>query len=262
LLPFAEIVTHADVLNQATLNAQQRTFVDLMHKLAHKLQETLPPVVPLIDTHRLAPLYIRQEIDRAVMPIRGYAELLLRGGMGEGLEEAFIPHAQALADHAHTIQSWFNERVDTYSAYEKEVRQATPQAFDARVFLEAYTPAYSYWVAQKNGNIHVSPREKPLMIVGREFHIGQLIWHIVSTYLHEIATEPARLEFALAESEACGIFLIDCTTVPLTPDKMSVLFEKQGRYMYREQLDVEEGYLRTQHHPAGTTLQIYIPKLR
>jgi hypothetical protein len=260
LLPFAEIITQADALSQATLNAQQRTFVDLMQKLAHKLQATLPPIVPLIDAHRLAPLYIRQEIDRAVMPIRGYAELLLRGTMGAGLEEAFVPHAQALADHAHTIQTWFNERVDTYRAYEKETRQATPQPFDARVFLQEYTPAYAYWVAQKNGKILFSPREKPLIIVGREFHIGQLIWHIVSTYLHEIAAEPAHFELALAESEACGILLIDCGHQSLTPDKMSVLFEKQGRYMYREQLDVEEGYLRTQHHPAGTTLQIYIPK--
>jgi len=73
--------------------------------------------------------------------------------------------------------------------------------------------------------------------------------------------EYGTIHLGLRDELRCVALVVECSGLGLTPDEMAVLFEKNGRYVYREQLDVDEGYM-TFHREPGVrgTLLVHIPK--
>ncbi len=256
--------TQAQTLTHGTLNAPQQAFTqhiaNLYQRLAQQLAEApgsqaaALAVIPALGD----PFY--QQLTAAY----GYARLLLESPasfQGAALPDELVPAATHLYEQGMALaQRWDALRAQAAQARVTARRQPA-QSFDAAALIQEMQPIYQFLLAKRPVRV-IGDAPPTAPVYARQYHIAELLNHLVLTTASELM-EYGTIRLALRDEPRCVALAVECSGLGLTPDEMAVLFEKNGRHVYREQLDVDEGYM-TFHREPGVrgTLLVHIPKAK
>jgi hypothetical protein len=256
------IHTMTQSLLDGDLQAQQRTFVQHMHNIAQQLDKTAQPIPNgVLALHAIVPT-LPDAFGQQCVALYGYAKLMLESPVS--FDHAPLSDVQRakLTEIYHTglaLAQVLNSTKEHAFQQRKQARQQAPQAFDVCAFLQEALPIYRYWLKDHAVSVQFHPSEVP-HIYARAYHVGELLRHIIVTLGTELVAYGA-ITLSLAEEARCVAIHIGCTGVQFSPDELQILFEKNGRNIYREQLDVDEGYMTFEREKGvGGTAIVHLPK--
>jgi hypothetical protein len=257
-----DIAHTAQSLLDGELQAQQRTFVQHMHNIAQQLNKTAQAIPDGTRALQAIVPTLPDAFGQQCVALYGYAKLMLESPVSfdhaplNDSQRAKLTH---IYDTGLALSQWLNSTKENAFQQRKQARHHAPQAFDVCAYVQEALPIYRYWLKDHAVTVQFHAREMPF-IHARAYHVGELLRHIVVTLGTELVAYGA-ITLSLAEEPRCVAIHIACTGVQFLPNELQIVFEKNGRNVYREQLDVDEGYMTFEREKgvSGTAI-VHLPK--
>ncbi len=253
----------AQALAAAPLSEAQQPFAKHILNLLGSLQ-AMADGLPEGDDALTAVLPVwGNKFQQGLVALYSYARLLLErpdSFNGQSLHESVRPHAQLLYEAGQALAT----RCDTLMQQSQEVRSAartqSPAPFDLAQHLADQLLLYRYFLKDRSVQVRYTPATGPRIIYARQYHVSELLRHIVVTLGTEIV-EYGTVTLHLEDEPSCIAVYVTCTGVQLSPAELTTLFSKNGRHTYREQLDADEGYLTfLRQTGVSGTIVVHLPK--
>jgi hypothetical protein len=253
----------AALLHKAELAQAQRPITQHLHKLTGLIREALDGLPPQAHALQAALPTLGEDFPRHLETIQHYARLLIESPVSFGgavlppealpAAESLYAASRALRDHCEALrQQTIQERL--------HARRGSPEAFDWNAHLQDEAPLLRYLLRQRPIQLEFTPHDAPLMIFARRYHTTELIRHIVLTLGAELMAY-GWIQLRLQPEAACHALRIYATGLQFTPAETAALFSRHGRHLYREQLDVDAGYLTFERQPGvGSSVIVHLPQ--
>ncbi|MFQ3648061.1 MAG: hypothetical protein SNJ54_09710 [Anaerolineae bacterium] len=253
----------AGMLRSADLAQAQRPIAQHVHKLTGLISDALDGLPDLPHALQAALPTLGEDFPRHLETIQHYARLLIESPASFGgaalppealpATEALYAASRALRDHCEALrQQTIQERL--------HARRGAPEAFDWNAHLQNEAPLLRYLLRQRPIQLEFTPHAAPLMIFARRYHTTELVRHIVLTLGTELMAY-GRIQLRLQPEAACHALRIYATGLQFTPSETAALFSRHGRHLYREQLDVDAGYLTFERQAGvGSSIIVHLPQ--
>ncbi|MDQ7034292.1 MAG: hypothetical protein Q9P01_05495 [Anaerolineae bacterium] len=261
----AEIVTRtAAVLSKNSLNPQQQTFLQHIHQTAQELH-TIARDIPPTDyaLHAIIPM-LGDSFTQPQTVIFGYAKMLMEepDSFGGAVLNSW-QHEQVMTVYERGIAlAQLTEKV-TQDAFHEQQKQhnASPIIFDLNMHIWQNIPVYRYWLRDKAVKISANFPQGLPPVLCNPYHIAAIAQHIVLTMATElIEYGNIQISGTLREDSQAVMLNFFCTGIQLNDNVQYILFDKQGRYMYRERIISQRGTLHFSHEVGiGATVHIDLP---
>lgn len=245
----------------AAINGQQGTL--LRHLLAtarhlHALVAGLPPGAETVL--RALPL-LGDDFRTRVPVLAGYARMLLQDP-----EATFSPAAREQLEIVHeagmALLALTEHTAQEAGLQRQHWRQQGPERFDLAAALHnGYWELLCYWLKGLPVRPVFAPAAGLPPVYAERYHVLELIGHLVLTPLRELETD-GQLELTLLPEQGgqrvrAAVF---CGGLRLTPDELHTLFTKDGRHIYRRQLERWQGQAHLLQAPRpGAAVSFVLP---
>ena len=250
-------------LNEAELAPPQRPIAQHLHKLAGVISSALDGLPPEPHALQAALPVLGEEFLRHLETIQHYARLLIESPMsfgGAALPAAALPHAEALQRASRALRERCEALRQKALQERLNARRSAPEAFDWNAHLQADVPLLRFLLRQRPVQLSLTPHEAPLVVFARRYHATELVRHIVQTLGTELMAY-GHIQMSFQPEAACHALRIFATGIQFTPAETAALFSRHGRHLYREQLDVDAGYLTFERQLGiGSSLIIHLPQ--
>jgi hypothetical protein len=256
-----DIQSAAQSLLTETLTPQQRPFVRHILNTSARLFTLVEAMPPGDQALRAVLPILGKDFSQPQSALYGYAKMLIENPAS----------FEAAPDDGQRV--WFSliyeravevarltEFTRTTAAAERiEQRRLPLQAVDYVALIRHHFPVWQFWLRSDPVRlVDALPKYLPL-VSAQPYHLSGLVEHVVLTLAKELM-EYGDLHL-LARTGSGGVEAgIACSGLQLTPDEMAQLFEKQGRYIYHDQLIKNGGRMRVQRIPGkGAAIWLVLP---
>jgi hypothetical protein len=261
----AEIIAQADeVLSRDSLNSQQITFVRHIYNTAQELHTIAAAIPPTEYAIRAIVPILGEAFFKPQSVIFGYAKMLME-------QPAAFGEATLNADQYDQISSIYDKGVALaqlseqlkHAALEerKTQRNADPIIFDLNMVIWQSIPVYRYWLRDKAVKVTAEFPPGLAPVLSNPYHVAAIAQHIVLTMATELVEYgKINISAAMRDDKQAVTLNFFCTGISLNHDEQNILFEKQGRHIYRERITELNGELYFSHKPGvGASVHLDLP---
>jgi signal transduction histidine kinase len=221
-----------------SINHQQALFLQHIERTAQRLYDLLAPIP---NTH-LAYLSLvprmADELQEPLAVIYGYARMMLDQPTSFG--DAYLPlemqtHAETLYELGRALsQDLHNLTKDAFEA-RLQTRRAPAENIDLAELLNDYAPIWHYEMQMHDVDLNFHTEVRPFVHT-HAYHLSEWLRHVLLTIAQEIEPKPNELQILLHKMPNNSVQLsIVCPTLHLSDEHLYILFEKQGRVIFRQQ---------------------------
>ena len=261
----AEIIALADeVLSDDGLNSQQITFIRHIYNTAQELHTIAAAIPPTEYAIRAIVPVLGEPFFKPQSVIFGYAKMLME-------QPAVFGGAVLNADQHARINSIYDKGIALAQLSEqlkqdalekrKTQRNADPIIFDLNMIIWQSIPVYRYWL--RDTAVKVTAEFPPGLapVLSNPYHIAAIAQHIVVTMATELVEYgKINISAALRNDKQAVTLNFFCTGIQLNSTEQNILFEKQGRHIYRERITELNGTLHFSREPGvGASVHIDLP---
>lgn len=262
LAEIASIV--ADVLSKNSLNPQQQTFLRHIHQTAQELHTIVRDIPPTEYALRAIIPSLGKRFVQPQTVIFGYAKMLMEQPDSFGgavLSEWQHEHVIAIYEKGVALAQFTEKIKQTASDEQQKQQNASAAIFDLNMHIWQNIPVYRYWLRDKAVKVTAEFPQGLPPVLCNPYHIAAIAQHIVLTMATElIEYGKIRISAALREDSQAVVLNFFCTGIQLNEAEQHILFQKQGRYIYRERLSSQQGTLHFSREAGiGATLHIDLP---
>jgi hypothetical protein len=264
-LLLAEIMAIAtEVLSEASLNSQQITFVQHIYNTAQELH-TIAAAIPTTEyaIRAIVPV-LGETFTKPQSVIFGYAKMLMEqpAAFGGAVLNA-VQHAQisSIYDKGVALAQLSAELKQAALDERKSQRNAPPIIFDLNMVIWQNIPVYRYWLRDKAIKVTAEFPQGLAPVLCNPYHISAIAHHIVITMATELVEYgKIRISAAMREDKQAVTLSFFCTGIQLDNAEQGILFEQQGRHIYRERITEQNGELHFSREPGvGASVHIDLP---
>lgn len=257
-----EIIDAAEsLLEDETLNQQQLTFIENILHSTQKVYKILLELPTNEKALRLILPIISFEFRTPQVPIIGYSQLLLEHPEqfeAKELSELQSQKLNLIYNNGNKIRDWTQSIMDSAKTEQQQMQDAPAQATNLNQFFDDYFPLYYYFL-KNNPSVELIveiPKILPF-VMANPYHLSHLIEHIILTIAAELI-EQGEIHLSVSIEPKFVNINIVCDNLNLIIANIDVLFEKQGRYVYRKRLEEQGGKL---YINSETGISIYLERL-
>jgi hypothetical protein len=253
----------AQALAAASLSAAQQPFAKHIVNMLGSLQGMVDGLPDGEAALSAALPLLGGKFQQGLVALYGYARLLLErpeSFEGQALDESARPHAQLIYEAGQALATRCERLSHEVQAARSAARSQSPAPFDLAQHLAEQIPLYRFFLKSHAVQVRYTPTEAPHIVYARQYHVSELLRHIVVTLGTEIV-EYGTMTLHLENEPSCIAAHITCSGAQLNPEQLTTLFTKNGRHTYREQLDADEGYLTfLRQTGVSGTIVVHLPR--
>ncbi|MGB1285146.1 MAG: hypothetical protein ACPG7F_01320 [Aggregatilineales bacterium] len=263
LLHYLDTIQHAlrPLQSDASLNAQQQIFVDHMQRTTEKLYAVLAPVPPgKTALYDILPT-IPQSFEQSLSVLYGYARMLMTqpdSFEGQGVTSAQKISLTTIYDASMALSQDITQHRRDMFAYRVSQRQQSAAMMDITEILEETLPVCRYYLRDTALRFTWQLDTVP-QAFAHPYHLNALIKHILTTIADELL-EYGTIRLHLQQTASTADITIFATGLTGNDEEYKILFQKEGRHLYRQQFEQYGGHLKIMTHPGqGITLYLQLP---
>jgi signal transduction histidine kinase len=255
-----EILSATELLLQdETLTHQQVTFVQIIRSNTERFKELLSDLPRNQEVCRRV-LIPSTEVNMSPTSIVGYSQILLEYPEQFGATELSKLQNQKLRlvyNNGNKIRDWIQSIYASAETERQQMQKAPPQVTNLNQFFDDYLPLFDYYL-KDYPTVELStaiPKILPFVMTN-PYHLSHLLQHIIMTIPRELIKE-GMIHLSASVEGQFVLLSISCDTLRLTEENINLLFEKQGRHIYRERLEAQGGKLNIR---AESQIYLYLAR--
>lgn len=219
-------------------NAEQEVFIKHIRHTAGRYRQLVEPI-PSDEwvLQRVIPI-LSDGFVQAQTAVINYAQLLVQHPEQFHADSVPIP-AQKLLAQIVIIGINIRQTVTQIEAQSvrlrAEQRRADLKPVDLKAMIDRELPLYRYWLEGRAVQINAGILPGLPQVVTHDYHLSEWLQHVIRVLGHELI-EYGRMSLT-ASRDSSGVNLsVFCTGVQLNTAEYELLFKKEGRYIYLDQL--------------------------
>jgi hypothetical protein len=247
-----------------SFNPQQQTFLRHMHNTAQELHALAQDIPPTEYAMRMIIPVLGEAFSKPQAVLFGYAKMLLEQPEAFGGHHLSAQQQQQISlvyDKSIELARLTDQLQQAAIDERKEQHNARAVIFDLNMHIWQNIPVYRYWLRNKAVKVTAEFPQGLPPVLCNPYHIAAIAQHIVLTMATElIEYGHIRISGALREDSQAVVLNFFCTGLKLSASEQDILFQQQGRYLYRERISAQNATLHFSHDAGlGATVHLALP---